>query len=173
MVQRCEYGRDDLIASTQLFGGYVNLLYPLKEAGIKRAKSILNCLWGALVQACEVKMTVDATKEQLKLVNAEITALYPSGKNHELVTVKFRHHGKQFETPYGRIKPFILALGRQKLITTMTPYVQHVKRVHTDSIYSTIKLDVETGENLGELSCKGFCENAEVINATKVKGVFQ
>jgi len=39
------YKRSCLVLGSQLFKQYVDLLYPIKEAGMKRAKTLLVCLW--------------------------------------------------------------------------------------------------------------------------------
>ena len=42
------YSRDKLLQGAELFTEFVDILFALKESKIKRAKSILNILWGAL-----------------------------------------------------------------------------------------------------------------------------
>ena len=42
------YARDKCFAGSELFTEFVDVLFALKESGIKRAKFILNILWGAL-----------------------------------------------------------------------------------------------------------------------------
>ena len=56
------YGADKRINGFRLFKSYVNYLYPLKNDGVKFAKSMLNCLWGAL---CEKAVVYKPIKDKV------------------------------------------------------------------------------------------------------------
>ena len=56
------YSRDKCFAGSELFSEFVDVLFALKESKIKRAKFILNILWGAL---CEKKKTKIHVKKRI------------------------------------------------------------------------------------------------------------
>ena len=111
--------------------------------------------------------------ELITIKDAQITRIVPFGKNDDEVKVHWADHAQQFETPFARIKPFILAYGREMICNIMRDNVKSIVKCHTDGIYSSKKLNVPTGDKLGELSYKGFCMNAST-NASnqKVEGQF-
>jgi len=69
------YHRSKLIEGNKLFDEFVNLLYALKEKGIAKAKSILNCLWGALVMKAEIKNTIRSI-EQAKIMLRQLHIIH-------------------------------------------------------------------------------------------------
>ena len=52
------YSRDKCLAGSELFSEFVDLLFIIKESGIKRCKFILNILWGALCEKKKIKIHV-------------------------------------------------------------------------------------------------------------------
>ena len=72
------------------------------------------------------------------------------------------------------MQPFLIAKGKYDLSKTMEPYINDVVRYHTDGF--TLKTKPEgiiTGDKMGDLKYKGYCENAKVINCNKVIGEFK
>jgi hypothetical protein len=56
----------------------------------------------------------------------------------------------------------------------MEPYINDVVRYHTDGILFKRRPEgITTGNNMGDLKWKGYCENAQVINCNKILGEFK
>ena len=53
------YSRDKFLTGSEIFGEFIDILYPLKEKKISGAKRILNCLWGAISQKDKKKKTIN------------------------------------------------------------------------------------------------------------------
>jgi len=168
------YSRDKLVTGSQLFGQFVDLVYPLKEKGLPDAKTLLNCLWGKL---CEKDKKVHLLKPETEFElydNREIVKIVPKSlQNTDDLVVKYADTTKMYKFPYARIGPFLTAKARLTLGTLINEHYDHIVRIHTDGFISTAKLNVKLGDILGDLSYKGYCENIEVINANSITGKFE
>jgi hypothetical protein len=171
------YSRDKLCTGNQLFGKYVDLLFPLKQKKIcDRVKAILNILWGAL---CErnlkskkvQEMHKDDKEEELK-ENQKLVYFKPLDDTRFIVNYQNNDH--IFKTDFARIKPFLLAKGRTKISKLVEPCVDNVMYIHTDGFLVTEEQKkLQTGTNLGDVKYEGFCKTAQVVNAIKVIGDFK
>lgn len=54
----------------------------------------------------------------------------------------------------------------------MEPHIDKIVRSHTDSIFATEKLEIATGDKLGELRYEGFCPNFKIDNSIAFEGEF-
>lgn len=143
------YSKDKLMNGKYLFGHIVNDLFELKCKNISGSKQILNTIWGALSQGRFNKFSVDSSTE-LNITNAKIVSMYSTEDKIKLKVISYEYG--YFLTNWARIKPFVLALGRDRLFHCFQKYEKDVIRVHTDSI--TVKdkpTDILTGDKLGYL----------------------
>lgn len=168
------YNREDCVTGSQMFGEYFNYLYELKERGVRGAKNLLNCIWGALGQKNCIKYIHDSQKN----------GVYECGQDYDLISciplnesmTKFSIEkcplDKYYETNYARVLPFIVGKARVVMGRNIQPHAAHVKYCHTDSIVSTKKLDINTGRGKWKIKYEGYCPNAQVINKTRCMGDF-
>lgn len=159
------YKREHLISGDQLFGRFVNFVFGLKYNKIKGAKEILTSLWGALCQTNIVPLTIEFdSKFKLHEGNQIISACPIDDNKFSIEIVK---SGNLFDNNYARIKPFILAYGRDKLSRAIEPHQEYLVRSHTDSMYLTKSISTKRMTELGELDYKGVCDNYS--SETKIK----
>ena len=164
------YNRKCCILGSQLFGKYIDYLFPLKMKKIEGAKNLLNILWGGLCQRNNLTIKVRNDEEFDIRDDKDLVALYPANKNETIL--KLVNMDKLFDTNYARIGCFITAKGRYKLSNTIRPHVKDVVRVHTDSMFVKNKPDIETGNDIGQLKYEGYCPKAKIINCCKTQGEF-
>ena len=132
-----------------LFGHIVNDLFELKCKNISGSKQILNTIWGALSQGRFNKFSVDSGTE-LNITNAKIVSMYSTEDRIKMKVISCEYG--YFLTNYARIKPFVIALGRERLFHCFQKYEKDVIRIHTDSISVKEKpTDILTGKRLGHL----------------------
>jgi hypothetical protein len=166
------YSRDKCITGGELFGDYVKFMMPLKENKVPRAKAILNILWGALCEKNTTKRIVsmddDYDIDDLK----HLLVVAPYNKDDSKMLVENAYIEKYYKTNFARIAPFILAKGRLLISTIMKPVREHIKKVHTDGFMSDIKLDIPTGDKLGNLVYKGRCPHIDITSNARPKGIF-
>jgi hypothetical protein len=163
------YTRDKLIKGNDLFGKYVELLYPLKQKNITGAKLLLNILWGALCKknkiSCKInnnEITTDDHPNETK----DIQEIIPISDTQTII--KFTTDKCIYDTKFARIKPFLLSKARVKIGEAIYPIIDHVYYSHTDSIISDIPLNLPIiGDNIGDLRFEGTCDNCYIINCTK------
>ena len=67
---------------------------------------------------------------------------------------------------YSRIKPFVLAEARYRLMTAIGDQWEQVMCSNVDSIYTKVKLTekegVTMGDNIGNLKYEGMCPDMEI-----------
>ena len=164
----------DMLTGKQLFGKFVNLLFPLKKQGIKEVKGPLNCLWGALCEAnthtIEATDSTDENAFQDIEDNNSLQTIVPV--NDDIIRVTFCKNNDMFSTSYARIKPFMLAYGR-RMTQSYISGIDSIVHVHTDGFISTKKLDIVTGTELGDLKYEGYCPDVTIVNINKVVGKFE
>jgi len=172
------YPRKDLIQGDKLFGSYVDLLFKLKKKKIKIAKKLLNILWGSLTEKNTIKISIDdnGNTEEIK-DNRTLLSINPI--NDTQTMIQFVKNDNYYETNYARIAPFLLAKGRFLITKLMKPYINNIKRVHTDGIISDIKLDFDSNElvlnsqGLGKMKYEGYCKNCIIHNNIRIEGTFK
>lgn len=165
------YDRECLINSHWLFESFIMEMFRLKQKKIPGAKQIGNCLWGALCRKNLRKKVINYEEKYDFPSDSTIDRMNPI--NEEKMSVEFCYNNKIFETNYARLGPFLLAKGRELIIKTALPYKEYIKRIHTDSMTSTIELPFEHSLKLGELKFEGYSDEIEIIHTNCVKGEFK
>ena len=122
-----------------LFGHYVNDIYALKEKKIKGAKDLLNKLWGSLSEGNYNKFSVDS-ETKLDITDAKIVSMYSTEERIKLKVISYKDG--YFKTNYARLKPFVLAYGRDRLFHVFKNYEHLIVRTHTDGVYWTEYLEL-------------------------------
>ena len=140
----------------------------------------MNILWGALSEKKIAKEIYTSLED-----DSEIQL----GINEEIADIKILGQGKcKYETEslddlfvsgYARVSPFLTAKARQIMADMVRANcdLDSVVRIHTDGIITSVPLKSSLKNKvdalLGELGYEGYCEECEVINMGKPKGVFQ
>lgn len=175
------YAGTTRISLRQLFKAYVDLLYPLKKEHKDDVKSILTIIWGALSEKRiynKIYTDIIDDKEEIILdYNVNIEDIHMLGNNKmKIETVKC---DDIFISGYARLMPFITSQGRKMLSNLITNNVDvdSVKRIHTDSILSSVPLKNtfpnKVDAKLGELGYEGYYESCIVKNMRKPEGVLK
>jgi hypothetical protein len=150
------YAPEKRIQSSVLFRKYIDFLFPLKQQGLELAKDLIVYGWGSL---CEGKIAkeyiVNEDKDDVKIMDDdEIFSSFETLKDglYRVTTIK---PDNMFKTNYARIKAFITAKGRRIIADIMMPHQDHIIRAHTDGFISDVKLDIELGNDIGDLVFEG------------------
>ena len=167
------YSRDKLIGCNEIFTTYIDYLFELKERKIPKAKLILNILWGAL---CEVDKTRLVYKN--KLINigddCDVYSIKPDDKKVEVLHIVLTKQNKYYKTGFARLSPFLISKGRSMISGILYPYRESVKYCHTDcGIFSEKPEGIKSGNNIGDFTLEGYCENVIIENCTNVRGEFK
>ena len=159
------YKNSDCLMGSHIFGEFVDLLFPLKKAGNKRAKRIINTLWGALSE--QDKLTICTNKNTITEIydNRQVMTLCPDD-NGETV-IQFTKNEKRFKTDYARIKPFLLSRGRYVISKIFLSQVDDLVRAHTDGIIMRNPINFKLGIELGDLRYEGYSGHIEILNKTR------
>lgn len=159
--------RDHCRTGSEIFGDFVKYLYEMKERGVRGAKLLLNCLWGICVKRNYKILTHDLRDGEFDLFSGEVVETDMLDDNH--IQLKISYSTNQFKTQLARMKPFLLAKCRLTMAKTIEPVIEHVKYSHTDSIISSIELQLKDNGKIGSWKDEGYCEG-EVINMNRVIG---
>lgn len=165
------YERDKLLTGSQIFGSFVDTMYDLKKKSIAGSKNVLNCLWGAL---CEKRMKKIIFSDLQKAeMPSDTTPIDIGPLEGNTYIARYINNDRYFGSDFARLKPFLLAKGRDKIIKIMQPFNKYIQRVHTDGFISSIKLDIKLGDDIGDLRYEGKCDNVEIVNNIKIIGNFE
>jgi hypothetical protein len=164
------YSRDKRRTGSELFGQYVKLLYPLRKNPIikDRCKSLLRALWGVLSQRNESKMKV-YFDEEFEVYESKEVIHTEFKQDHYIVHMVKKK--SPYDTPFARLKPFMLAKGRDKIGKYIDQHIDHVIRCHTDSMVTNIKLDIPTSMELGDMKFEAYHQLSMVINQTRMLSI--
>ena len=128
------YEKETRIRGSVIFGEYVDFLLKIKNQGgiaSQVAKRILNTLWGALCQRKKTYKTLTTSSKSFDFPDGEVLdSIVPIGE--EQWRFQFTNPGNPFKGEYPRIAPFLLAHGRKFISEMVQPYVDKVRRIHTD-----------------------------------------
>ncbi len=158
------------MTGSQLFKKYVKFLFDLKQRNIPRAKEILNCLWGNLTRKQIIKKIYHEDDNVEVFPGNEILECTPYGD--EQISVTFVNTNGLYKFDWARIGPFLLAKGRSMISKLIAPHIDYIMRTHTDDMWSSKKLDIPTGDDLGKVKFKGYCPNAKIVNNGNITGKF-
>ena len=140
------------IAGKFIFGKTINKLHKMKRDKVPRAKELMTNLWGGLCKKLKTTVHEHSTGEIPE--NAKILAMDRIlDENGDVVDVVADYviKGQTFQYRFGRLEPFLLSYSRYNLVRTIKDKLNQVKRVHTDSILSTVSFDdLKIGQLLGE-----------------------
>jgi hypothetical protein len=159
------YSSDKLMQGKDLFGEFVNTLYPLRKHA-KLAKDILNILWGSLGELNNVQKELDMRIEHNLPPSAIIEEIYPRDDN--VLVVRYIEPDQPiFKTDFARMVTFLLAYGRRDMIQLIQPFIDDVVYVRTDGFRTKTKQDLKFGDDIGQLFYEGK-ENIEIKNINHV-----
>ena len=167
------YEQKECIKGYKLFGQFVNFMFSLKKFGVGRSKAILNSLWGKLCEKKLIKKTLNINDTNIHEIypGKKIIGLIPFGNNGVVITLS--ENSTVYKTDFARIGPFLLARGRYIMGEMIDPHASHIRYLHTDGFISDCKLDIETGEDIGDLRYEGYCEEVNIVGLTKKYGEFK
>ena len=168
------YPKELCMCSSEIFKDYVDYLYPLKEKSIPYAKDILNRLWGALVQSNDRRIIINKNDTKLteyELSDISIISIKPS-RNKDEVIVYICDNDNYYKSGFARMKPFLLDKAKYWMTTLVYDYKENIKRFHTDGYITDIKLDVKTGNKLGDLCYEGYYNHCIIQSCATPIGEF-
>ena len=152
--------------SYKIFGKYINYLFKFKSEGYKWSKTYINVLWGALCQTN--LMTVKTAYE-----DDVILTITPSNDDQTNLTFDVvKSMSEYYENNYARLKPFLVAKARAMVANILQNHKEHLVYTHTDGFVLTKKLDIKTGNNIGDVKYEGKSKNCIVKNGNSCKGDF-
>ena len=132
-----------------VFSGYVDILFDLKQKKVAGAKDILNILWGALVQ--QKPITLRQIPGTICDISDNKDILRIDENSDSSYSVKIISRNAVFQTSFARMKPFLLAKGRQNLMRVIKPNYENIYRAHTDGIYCSKEITHKLGYKIGDL----------------------
>jgi hypothetical protein len=168
------YPKELCMCSSEIFKDFVDYLYPLKEKSIPYAKVLLNRLWGALVESNDRRIIIDKTNPKLieyEKRDISIVNIKPS-RNKNQVIVDICDNDNFYKSGFARMKPFLLDKAKYWMTTLVYDYKDNIKRFHTDGFITDIKLDVKTGDKLGDLCYEGYYNHCIIQSCASPIGEF-
>lgn len=163
------YNRNECVRAQDVFGSYINKLYPLKAVGNKTAKLALNMLWGKLCEKSRTYLNITGVEEP-KPIPGIIIGAGCNSLNQDYLIIK--EDNKPFYSgDMPRVGPFITSHARSIMVKIILPYVDKMVRCHTDGFVLSFDLsdcfisDKTIGQNMGQLKIEhsGKC----VINGMR------
>jgi hypothetical protein len=164
------WDRSRCMTGAQLFRPFVKLLFDLKQKQVPQSKAILNTLWGSLVRKDIIEKVFHEDDDVEIYPGRQIIERVPYGDDE--ILIKFAKNDSLFVYDWARIGPFILGKGRSMISKLMEPNLDCIMRTHTDSMWSTKKLDISTGLDLGQVKYEGYCPDVKIVNNTNITGIF-
>ena len=164
------YSKECNVIASHLFRPFTTQLYTLKKKGILYAKRILNILWGALAQRKIKKDIVEPHTDCILEFDEDIISI----KNCRTGNLKIEtvSANDSFMTHFARFAPFITSRGKQLITDIIATDKDNIVRCVTDGIISKTKLEVATGNVIGELKYEGYCPNINIKHLYSVDGIF-
>ena len=154
------------VKAPDVFKKYVDMMYAIKDTGNKIAKSLLNVLWGKLCQTKLKRIIIDTDECQLKPGQKIIDSIIDN--DGRLVLKVSETEKKTFATDFGRLKVFLTAHGRVKMLKNLQKHGrENIVYVHTDSYISKCELKVPKKIKMGSLVLEGKYTNGVIINKNK------
>jgi hypothetical protein len=166
------YTKDKLEYGSRLFKPTIDYLYDLKqkvsENAQKRVKSIISSFWGSLCEVTEKKFTISIDEEFEAHKGSFINHIYRIGNNIRVTTAS---NNQPFATKYARIGVFLTSQSRYFISRTALPHIDHIKRIHTDSILSTKEIpEIKITSNIGDWKLKKYSK--AIIKNSNSKPLF-
>ena len=164
------YSKECNVIASHLFRPFTTQLYTLKTKKIMYAKRILNILWGALAQRKIKKNIVEPKTEFILEFDDDITSI----KNCRTGNIKIESvsANDSFMTNFARFAPFITSRGKQLITDIIAIDKNNIVHCVTDGIISKTKLELVTGNIIGDLKYEGYCPNINIKHLYAVSGEF-
>jgi hypothetical protein len=102
----------------------------------------------------------------------DVYSIKPDDKDENKLRIVTTTQSKYYTTGFARLSPFLISKGRHMIGSMCYSHREHIKQIHTDGLISDTKLDIKTGDNIGDLVEEGYCENVEIQHCNNVKGEF-
>ena len=157
--------RSNCTHGCKVFKKYIDLLYPMKKAGKKSVKPMLNKLWGSLCQTNTFTKIFSYEDDLPDHQNIISMIRVDNG-----LKIEYYESHKPYETNFARMKPFITARGRIKIAEMMLPYIDDIYRCHTDGFISSKELPFILNDELGGMKLEGKSKNIHIKNCNTVIG---
>ena len=168
------YSRDKLITGCEIFRQYVELLFNLKQKGIKKSKQILNILWGSLCETKNKTIHINNNDDKIKIIDGNIKIIKIKPFNDNETILEYVENDKQFYSNYARMKPFILSKARYILHNLIKNDINNIIWIHTDGwITKTENTSLNALNNLGCVKFEGKTNNLYIHNLNKIIGEFK
>lgn len=162
------YGAGTTLTGSQVFKMFVDNMFKLRtETKNKDFKTILNILWGALCSSNLKTFQYDITKELTFDIDIDPEKYIISNQyfvRNNIFKIEYYKKNNYFNYAWIRMKPFLLAFGRQKLGRVMTPYITNIVSVNTDGFKTYSKIEIEVGEAIGDVRYEGLVEESRFKN---------
>ena len=165
LIEDCQYnflsyGTGACMAGSKLFKTFIDIFYRLKtETKNKDFKLVMNLLYGTLCMTNVKTYQYDITKDlnaDIDLDPEKVIILNQYFVRDNIFKIEFCTKLGYFKYPWARLKPFILAFGRQMIGRIMEPYLDDIIYVNTDGFKAVKQLDIITGTNIGDLRFEGI-----------------
>ena len=166
------YSRDRTINASQAFRPFIDYMYKLKQDGVLGSKQIINCLWGVLCESMQMTIFHEEGSDTFIDEHKPLISIKPLQDIDNKYEIQLQAINKTFKSDWARLKPFLLGKGRALISKVIEPYQDHIMRSHTDSLFSDIQLDIETGTDIGDLKYTGYCPHAKIYHSNLVVGKF-
>lgn len=125
------YDSKALFPGPIMFGAIVEFLFKIKSEGglaSQIAKRILNMIWGAL---CQRNYAYEPESKSFNIPEGAVVEEYqPVG--YRKVLFKLSYPDNIFRGEFPRIAPFLTSVARKTVSEAIRPYVDKVRRIHTD-----------------------------------------
>ena len=164
------YSKECNVIASHIFRPFTTQLYTLKTKKIMYAKRILNILWGALAQRKIKKIIVEPKTELILEFDDDITSI----KNCRTGNIKIESvsANDSFMTNFARFAPFITSRGKQLITDIIAIDKNNIVHCVTDGIICKTKLELVTGNIIGDLKYEGYCPNINIKHLYAVSGEF-
>jgi hypothetical protein len=158
------YSRDKLLTGSEVFKDFVHLLFEFKKQNFsKTIKKILNILWGKLCQIDKKEYKIHKDNPSCTIPDdymIDTILPYDNDEGHHIDCYDTK---KIYKYSWARLGPFLLSEGRKKISRIMSPYISDIIRCHTDGLTSRVKLDIKTGDDIGDLKYD-YYKNVKIIH---------
>ena len=155
------YGKGTTVTGSVLFKSFVDMLYKMRvEHKNNDFKKILNLLWGSLCSTNIHTYEYNITKELNVNINLDPERHIIVNQffvRDNIFKIEFCKKDDYFKYPWARLKPFLLAFGRQTITRIIEPYLSSIVAINTDGFKSCVELeDIKLGDGIGQLRYEGL-----------------
>jgi hypothetical protein len=145
------YEKSRVLKGNVFFKPFVDYWFKMKQENVPYAKRILNCLWGTLTSQNR-KVAPEKKDDGLYEPNGYVLKkMTTCGAKHEF-KYEFQNQLHPFKYTYARLKPFLLAKSKSKLLSSSINF--HLKNntvlySHTDSLITTKPMKFKLNDEMG------------------------